>query len=512
MKLKTVCLVLGLCHAGFAAALGLGELNVRSYLGQPLHATVKIIGANAATQADCFSLTPSTNSAAPPPPRAQLTLERRGDDAFLHIRTAIAVGDPIAQFSLTSDCESRLQRDYVVLLDPPLSATLARGQNVPVVIPLKASADDSTQTATAPAAPPARERPTRKSARSAPSTPPTARESDVKSRKRTAQPEPAARLVLSGRHGLQTGALALQLDTTLPDLNRPRPANLTPDELSDENTALTRKLAHLESQLQELNTRNAELEARREQTPVRQSTPTITDRLPQWPLYLLIVVLLIATTGVLVWLLRRRRVLTGMLATDRGDPMSPTADVDSMTADPWTTRPHGAAPKTESPADVKAAPIVEFEPSATSQTTEVNDDILDQAEVYMAHGHGDLAIHLLQEHLRAAPDESPVPWLLLLDLLQREGDTAGYAAASTECRRYFNINLSGQGVSQDSDSGYGIEAYPHILEQLMNVWGTPESDDFFEDLIFDRRGGTRIGFEPSAYREILLLRTIAEER
>lgn len=130
----------------------------------------------------------------------------------------------------------------------------------------------------------------------------------------------------------------------------------------------------------------------------------------------------------------------------------------------------------------------------------------------MAHGHGDLAIHLLQEHLRAAPDESPVPWLLLLDLLHREGDTAGYAAASTECRRHFNIKLSGQETLQDKENGYGIEAYPHILEELLKVWGTPEADAFFADLIFDRRGGTRIGFEPGAYREILLLRAIAETR
>lgn len=51
--------------------LGLGELNVRSYLGQPLHATVKIIDANAATHADCFSLRPSADSAVPPPPRVR---------------------------------------------------------------------------------------------------------------------------------------------------------------------------------------------------------------------------------------------------------------------------------------------------------------------------------------------------------------------------------------------------------------------------------------------------------
>ena len=153
----------------------------------------------------------------------------------------------------------------------------------------------------------------------------------------------------------------------------------------------------------------------------------------------------------------------------------------------------------------------EIAPPPRNEDTEVKEDILDQAEVFMAHGHGDLAIHLLQEHLREAPTESPVPWLLLLDLLHRGGDTEGYAAASAECRRYFNINLTGHPISQDSETGQGLEAYPHLLEQLVNVWNTPEITAFFHDLIYDDRGGTRVGFEPSAYRDILLLREIAQE-
>ena len=47
-----------------------------------------------------------------------------------------------------------------------------------------------------------------------------------------------------------------------------------------------------------------------------------------------------------------------------------------------------------------------------------------------------------------------------------------------------------------------------------NNWlrsGTPGIDAFFNDLIYDHRGGTRIGFEPGAYRDILLLRTIAQD-
>ena len=33
----------------------------------------------------------------------------------------------------------------------------------------------------------------------------------------------------------------------------------------------------------------------------------------------------------------------------------------------------------------------------------------------------------------------------------------------------------------------------------------------FDQLIYDHRGGTRMGFEPGAYREILLLRAIAQD-
>jgi len=39
VNLKSVCLLLSLFHASSAIALGLGELSVRSHLGQALHVT-----------------------------------------------------------------------------------------------------------------------------------------------------------------------------------------------------------------------------------------------------------------------------------------------------------------------------------------------------------------------------------------------------------------------------------------------------------------------------------------
>lgn len=490
MKLSTACLLLGLCHLGSATALGLGDLSMRSYLGQPLHATVAVLGATPELTADCFHVS-SGNGSIAAPLQARLSLERSGDQATLHIRTPQAVNDPIAQFVLVTDCESRLQRDYVVLLDPPPNVTTPLASGPATTAPASAPATAGTSRAHAPALPKAR------------AAKPAARKTTAR-----ANHDDKPHLVLSGRHRSMPEAerpFALRFDTALPDLTRPREEPLTATELSDENTALTRKLAHLETQLAALQQRNAELEALQQRKAASPVAPPPAPAAPQWPLYLLALGLLGTAALLVAWMRRRAHtapdtVLPDVLAwTPSAEP--PADNADGMETAPPLHAVHAYPGRADPPLS-----------PAQAEGTEVKEDILDQAEVFMAHGHGDLAVHLLQEHLRETPTESPVPWLLLLDLLHRAGDTAGYAAASAECRRYFNVNLSGHPISQDgNEPGPGLEAYPHLLEKLVHVWSTPEVGAFFEDLIYDKRGGTRIGFEPGAYRDILLLRDIAQQ-
>jgi Tfp pilus assembly protein FimV len=492
VNLKSACLLLSLCHAGAAAALGLGEITVRSHLGQPLHATVTVLDAPADATADCFSLSTAAGGMALPQ-HPQLSLDRTDGQALLHIRTPQSIYDPIAQFVLIADCGARLQRDYVVLLDPPPSVTP----------PVQTGMDRSPPPA--PGATPPAIRPAAQAASTA-----TARRPHAPRARPAAQAAP--RLVLSGRRmASEAGSLfALKLDTNLPDPNRTLPEGLTATELSDENTALTRKLAHLESRLAELQRRNAELEARRARNAAKSTAAAHPPTRPaEWPLYLLITGLLTSAGVLVVWLRRSRQSADALTDTWVAPEMRSPVPLREMAAT-RDSEPLAQPPSQDSPAPVPER-MPEIAPPPPEESTEVKDDILDQAEVYMAHGHGELAIHLLQEHLRDAPDESPVPWLLLLDLLHREGNADGYALASAECRRHFNINLSGHPVSQDSEQGQGLEAYPHLIERLVAVWRSPELDDFFQDLIYDNRGGTRMGFEPSAYRDILLLRAIAKE-
>lgn len=496
MKKRSIaCLLLGFWPLGPAAALGLGELSLHSRLGQPLHASVAVLDAPAGIAADCFHLGATSAGFAAPPP-VELSLEQTGRASRLHIRSRDTINDPILQFALASDCPARLQRDYTALLDPPstIAPPVAAASAAPAQAdaPLAHAASNAVR-ADAPA-PPVR-----------PATPPPRKKAAPSRAPDADRPQ----LILSGRHRSlpDAGGFALRLDTALPDLARAAEAPLTATELSDENTALARKLAHLETRLAELQQRNAELETHRAATPPVSTPPPQPEAAPRWPLYLLLFTLPAGAAGLVAWLRRRARQTPDLTLPDAlGWTSPPTEPAFMGEAD--------AAPAAPAPAaDKPALRAVDALPTrAQTEGTEVKEDILDQAEVFMAFGHGDLAVHLLQEHLRESPTESPVPWLLLLDLLHRAGDTAGYAAASAECRRYFNINLSGHPISQDSgDPGPGLEAYPHLLEKLVNVWSTPEVKAFFEDLIYDKRGGTRVGFEPSAYRDILMLRDIAQQ-
>lgn len=294
---------------------------------------------------------------------------------------------------------------------------------------------------------------------------------------------------------------ALKLDTNLPDMNRVRTDGLSAVEMSDENTALTRKLAHLETQLLELQQRNAELEARRAAAATVTPPPV---KSPTWPMYLLLIGLLLVAGALVIWL-RRRSQKSLHERQSAWHPLSMEPEDDLI---PTALKP--VKPVEVDEAEHAPVRMSEIAQPTLEETTEVKDDILDQAEVYMAHGHSELAVHLLQEHLRASPAESPIPWLLLLDLLHREGDSAGYAATCLECRKHFNINLSDHAHSSNEHQA-GLEDYPHLMDKLVEMWRAPEIDEFFKDLIYDHRGGTRMGFEPGAYRDILLLRAIAQE-
>lgn len=57
--------------------------------------------------------------------------------------------------------------------------------------------------------------------------------------------------------------------------------------------------------------------------------------------------------------------------------------------------------------------------------------------------------------------------------------------------------------------------FPHVLEKIVALWGTPEADAYFADLLQpDGRGGGRLdrdGFPDEAWQEILRLKVLHDK-
>jgi hypothetical protein len=483
---------------------------VQSHLGEPLRARVTLIDPPRDLQADCFSVRDGHDASLPGLVGTRVTLDMRS--ATLHITSKKTVNDPVLQISVTAQCQTTLQRDYVLLLDPPQAIDTATvpdaaapaansAATAPVVHSAIAHSAIASTATTAPAAqrhhPRRAPRVTASAHRAQPPQP--ARVSESQS---GAQPG-GARLIVSGVHDSAIPARQSRADAT--------PESDSQRELQEDSTALNHHLADLEAELAALQKQNAALDRARllRATPSPVAKPPVAaPSLSLWPRYLIGVALLVFGV-ILAWRLRRLVTRTASAKVERMAPLQATRIVSTPAEDAAASpMPSQPAPDHDTLATPTPLPFNAPRFQISNAGTEVNEGILDQAEVYMAHGHSSLAIHLLQEHLRESPTESPVPWLLLLDLLKRDGLDAEYRETSLACQGHFNVNLSAPPVAAPTPDGGSLEAYPHVVAQLQSLWGTPAAGTFLTDLVYDHRGGTRLGFDSGTYREIVLLRTM----
>lgn len=491
--------------------LGLGELVVQSHLGKPLRASIAVMDTPADIQTECFSLHHGGEASLPGVHDARIRLETRKGRATLFITTTRSVNEPAFQITVRATCADRLERQYVVLLDPPAVSEpeIATAEALPPTdIPAERPAVKP-----APRSRGVTNRARAKAVKRVVDAKPVATDTAPAPAKREKPKSETAKLVLSGGNYIRDKGVDTAIAKDDRDPNADGSARMSPTELSDEHTALKHRLAYLQTQLLALQQRNNELEAaRRIQIQPAQMPPARPEgdapAISRWTQFLSILGIL--TLGAALYFGLRAYPRRGA----RADASAPLPSMLTDVPHPFSGEPAVVAdipparPVAQTAAD-EAEPLVDA-PALMSDGAEVNEDILDQAEVFVAHGHASLAIHMLQEYVRNAPAESPVPWLLLLDLLSREGADADYRATCVECKKHYNINLSLPAQSAHAD-GTSLEAYPHVIAHLQHVWGYREALPFLADLVYDRRNGTRQGFEPGAYREIVLLHSLAEK-
>lgn len=119
-----------------AQALGLGNLNLRSHLGEPLRAVVPVrLDAGETLEAVCVRVSMrGADDGIPAIPGVIAGVDRAANGGtLLLLNTRGAVNEPIARVTLDVGCVSPITRDFVMLIDPPSSAPVAVTEAPPPV-------------------------------------------------------------------------------------------------------------------------------------------------------------------------------------------------------------------------------------------------------------------------------------------------------------------------------------------------------------------------------------------
>lgn len=472
-----------------AHGLGFGELSVSSGLGQPFSGHIQLLDAPADISPDCFKLRPVENSALPLPPGVRLEIERLPDkQARLKLSSSQPVNDPVLGFVVRAICEVQLEREYALLLDPVVVSEPVV-EVVSMAVPAMAEIIVQEKHQETPSRPTG----SRQSRAVTDAVAVSAAPTPLKNKAPRHQiVTPKGQLILSHGSSLPTGKTgASPLQTSEPP---------TLDELADDDRALNLKLAHLEQQLSALQKRHADLVARSEIRAAAKPEESVSRT---WIYFLFGFLTLVPAAAWLLHLQNRQKPkqlgetepnIQHIRRTHATLP-SPGVNLEMLPA------AHEEMPPAQADAGF---------PEHVPEKPVIHDRLEDNVEVFVAHGQSALAIHLLEDHVRQHPKASLAPWLLWLDLLQRAEDPAKYEEVRQRCRQHFNVIIPACAAYQDYSPVTEIESYRHVMAELVRLWPSDKIAVYLDELLYDNRGGNRIGFDSGAYYELTLLRAICD--
>lgn len=558
---------------GSVWALGLGNLHVSSGLGQKFQAQLTLTGSDAAyLDAACYRariensegvlVTPIVISVSDTQLGRQLLLNSRRD-----------VNEPTIKLIVEVSCEVQLQRQYTVLLDPPVFAAFQANNSVPKA---KGAAEVNAE-----------------------SKPVTANNSLKKVQlKATKHPDDVA--VESGGPRLTTNqekvpqksekgakkinavrdSLKLSDEVTLTPAGLKMstelgpPSKLNSMQLKEEQARLAAYLRDevapvrpVERQIEPVPPKSSEteqlLKMRRDSEQLRkqnQQNQQALDELREnsvprnWVLGLLGFILLgIGLVLALVFYIARlnKKIKSGWWEEKVAEPEIPEAKKDvaaivdhvqasynesnslykvaetnpksvSLTSNSRISEAAKAEavpqnslfkknPYLPSLEDSNSSTFNFFSNKTSSVKVEEISDVTQEAEFWMSVNDPQRAIEILEPQADLDVPDSPVPWLYLLDLYRIVADKAKYDPLRDRFIAYFNANIPEFEADLSSVSTRQLEDFPHLIEKICGLWNTKEALPFLEGLLVDDRDGKRMGFELPVYRDILLLISVAHE-
>jgi hypothetical protein len=200
---------------------------------------------------------------------------------------------------------------------------------------------------------------------------------------------------------------------------------------------------------------------------------------------------------------------------DRGMAAKPAPDIDLDLTVPHVTNPGPHS------APGLAAPLDPLEPSGFSPSlpslpgvprivnAEELSNVQHQVDFFMSVGHFDKAVDVLRLHLSDNVETSTLAYLDLFALYHRLGRKDDYELLQKDFNLTFNAAVPV--FDEYTADSQGLEFYASALARIESLWQTPRVLNVIEETIFRKPDSKDEVFSLAAYRELLMLYSIARE-
>ncbi|MFS8086501.1 MAG: hypothetical protein ACMG6H_12785, partial [Acidobacteriota bacterium] len=220
--------------------------------------------------------------------------------------------------------------------------------------------------------------------------------------------------------------------------------------------------------------------------------------------------------GGVVWL-RRESLASRRAARWNKTPYVPVAAPSAAAPFPSSFGPDlelaaGAAVPPEQQPLPESYAFLPHSPGEAARELGVSDlaQATEKAGVFATLGRPEQAIDVLRDHIDQEPKPSPMAWLMLLDLYRQTGQRSEFTDVAQRFHLEFNAAAPAWEQPAPLDEA-GLGAFPRVVGKIRNDWPKPESRATIEELLYDNRGGSRVGFSLPAFRDLLLLHSIIDE-
>ena len=136
-------------------------------------------------------------------------------------------------------------------------------------------------------------------------------------------------------------------------------------------------------------------------------------------------------------------------------------------------------------------------------------DVQQQADFFVSLGQHEQAIEVLRSHIDDSGETSALVYLDLFNIYHQLERQADYEALRGDFNRRFNGKIPA--FEFYNDTSHGLDAYQVALTRIEALWPSPKVLEIIEESIFRRPDAGAEAFDLEAYRELLLLYSVAKE-